>query len=110
MYQAVINKDRKVPIATGKHKIVLDNIAGDWISLSSITISNAKSSRSADLNSLALQDASSGETLIWIYDATSNWQTDQSGNPPRQLEGLLAYRPRLRCRNMRCRLVADAQR
>ena len=63
VYQAVINKDRKVPITAGKHKIVLDNIAGDWISLSSITIPNAKSSRSADLNALALQDSSSGETL-----------------------------------------------
>src|SRR5262249_28276412 len=88
VYQAGFNKDRTVPLTAGKHKIVIDNYAGDWVTVDRITFANAKSSKSADLNALALQDASAGETLVWLFDGTSNWQTDRDGNPHREIDGV----------------------
>ncbi|HEX3358307.1 MAG TPA: DUF5060 domain-containing protein [Tepidisphaeraceae bacterium] len=88
VYQAVFNKDRTVPLAAGKHKIVIDNYAGDWVTVDRITFANAKSSKSADLNALALQDASAGETLVWLFDGTSNWQTDRDGLPHREIDSV----------------------
>ena len=37
---------------------------------------------------LALQDASAGETIAWLYDATSNWLNDREGKPPREIENV----------------------
>ncbi len=88
VYQAVINKDRVVPLTAGKHKIVIDNYEGDWVTVDRITFANAKSSKSADLNALALQDASAGETLAWLFDGTSNWQSDRDGNPHREIDAV----------------------
>ena len=96
VYQAIINADRVVPIGAGKHKIVLDNTAGDWIGVDRVTFSGAKSSRCADLMSTALQDDSTGETLVWVYDATSTWQNDQSGTSGRELRNVLLSVPVLR--------------
>jgi hypothetical protein len=86
IWQADINKDRQIALAAGKHKIELDNIAGDWISVDRITIPGAKSSRHADLNTIALQDDSTGETLVWLCDAKSNWMNDRDGKTAREIE------------------------
>jgi hypothetical protein len=88
VYQAVINQDRVVDLCEGKHTIVMDVTAGDWVSLDRITFAGAKSSLSADLMTVALQDDSAGETLAWMYDATSNWQADQDGTSGRDIENI----------------------
>jgi hypothetical protein len=88
IWQADINKDRTIALAAGKHKIELDNIAGDWISVDRITIPGAKSSRHADLNTIALQDDKTGETLVWLCDAMSNWLNDHDGKLPREIENI----------------------
>lgn len=84
-YQAIINADRIVPLTVGKHKITLDMSAGDWTGIDRITFSGAKSSRYADLLTTALQDDATGQTLVWLYDATSTWQNDSSGTSGREV-------------------------
>ena len=82
MYQALFNKDRVVPIPAGKHTITLENTAGDWVSIGSYTLTEAKSSRYAGLRPLALSDAHTGETLAWLQDPDSNWYNDSQGITP----------------------------
>jgi hypothetical protein len=88
VYQAVIDEDRTVELSPGRHTIELPVTEGDWISLDRITFSKAKSSLSADLMTVALQDDSAGQTLAWLYDATSNPQADRDGTSGRRIEGI----------------------
>jgi hypothetical protein len=87
-YQAAINKDRVIELSAGPHTIELPVTAGDWISLDRVTFSGAKSSVSADLMTVALQDESAGETIAWLYDATSNPKADRGGVSGRQIENV----------------------
>jgi hypothetical protein len=85
-YQTVIAKDYIVPVAAGAHSIALDNAAGDWIGVDRITLPGAKSSRHADLMTVAISDDSARQTLIWLYDATSTWQSDRDGTSGREIK------------------------
>jgi hypothetical protein len=66
---------------------MIENIAGDWISLESITLKGAQSSR-YQLASLAMQDATTGETIAWIYDTRSHWKSDRDGVEPTKFQGV----------------------
>ena len=37
---------------------------------------------------VALQDDSALQTLIWLYDVTSNWQADRDGTSGRQIKDI----------------------
>ena len=83
---ADINKDRRVKIPAGKHTIMMDNVAGDWVKYDSITFTNAVSSRYPNLMALALQDPT--ETLLWLYDEQSNWKNDRDNMVPTEQQGV----------------------
>lgn len=82
-YLATFNKDYELDLPAGRHVVTLDNVAGDWVMIDSVTIRGAKSSRYAELRVLALHDDTSGETLAWIQDPASNWRNDADGVAPR---------------------------
>jgi hypothetical protein len=87
LYQAVINKDYSLEVPAGKHTIELKNVGGDWVSIASVTFAGAKSSRYADLDLFALQDASCGETIAWLRNQESGWYNDLQGKAPRTIDG-----------------------
>jgi len=93
IYQAKIDKDRAVPIPAGRHTVTLDNLGPDWVSIASITFTGAKSARFADLGALAMRDAQSGQTVMWLYDALSNWKSDKDGLSPRTLDDVVVELP-----------------
>jgi hypothetical protein len=45
------------------------------------------------LTALALQDATTGETLLWLHDPASNWKNDAEGMAPRQWENTTVELP-----------------
>lgn len=78
IFQAVINKEYTVALPAGEHTITLDNTDGDWLKLRRVTFTGAKSSRYLALSPYAVQDAASGQTLVWLHDPESTWQADQN--------------------------------
>lgn len=92
-YQAVFNKDRALNIPAGQHTIELDLVGGDWLSIKSLTFTNALSSRYTGLRVTALADGISGETLAWVHDPASHCGSDLAGLPPRQFQGALLRLP-----------------
>lgn len=93
IYQAVFNTDRTVDLPAGAHTITLDNTAGDWLSLGSLTFENARSSRYVALRPLALQDVATGETLLWLQDPESNWFNDRADVAPQAFTGVTLALP-----------------
>jgi hypothetical protein len=88
LYQGDLNKKFSLPVPAGHHKIKIDPIAGDWITLSQITFSGALDAKYADLAGFALQDAPSLETLVWVLNTKSNWKDDQSQEAPAAQNGI----------------------
>jgi hypothetical protein len=84
IYQAVFDRDRSIPIPAGRHSITILNVSGDWTSITSYTLKNAHDPRRDTLRPFALEDARTGETLLWLLDPDSNWMNDRDP----------AYRPR----------------
>ena len=87
VYEAKLNVERSVDLPAGKHVVNVANIGGDWASLESITLRGALSSRN-QLATLALQDSSAGETIAWVYDVRSHWQSDRDGVEPTTFDGV----------------------
>jgi hypothetical protein len=77
-----------VDLLAGPHEIVLDNVAGDWLRLTSVTLTRSRSSLVSDVRPLVLQDAASGETIAWLQDVNANWYSDRQGITPRAYEEL----------------------
>lgn len=67
------------PIPAGRHRVTLDAVAGDWVTLSGVTFSNALDNHYAHLDAVAVQDGPTKETLAWVYDTRSTWKTDRDG-------------------------------
>ena len=88
IYQAVFNADRTLALPAGRHVLSLENAEGDWVEVSSLTFARALSSRFVRLRTAALQDANTGETLLWLQDPDSNWFNDRAGRTPRPQTGL----------------------
>ena len=85
IYEAQFDVDCAVELPAGAHDVGLAIVSGDWLTLESIRLAGARSSKYADLHVLALQDAASGETLAWLRDPASNWQSDRANIPPRTI-------------------------
>ena len=88
VYQALFNTDRTLALPAGLHVITLENTEGDWLQISTLTLAGAQSSRYALLRTAALQDASTGETLLWLQDPDSNWFNDRAGKTPAPQSGI----------------------
>lgn len=77
-----------IELSAGKHEITMDNIAGDWMRIGSVTLTRSKSSLISDVRPVVLQDAGTGETLAWLADVNSNWYADSQGIEPRTYDTL----------------------
>ena len=88
IYQALFDTDRALTLPAGPHVITLDNTEGDWLQITTLTFAHAQSSRYALLRTAALQDASTGETLLWLQDPDSNWFNDRAGKLPSPQAGI----------------------
>ena len=84
IYQALFNTDRALILPPGPHVVTLENTAGDWLQLSTLTFAQALSSRYSLLRTAALQDPGTGETLLWLQDPDSNWFNDRAGKRRRR--------------------------
>ena len=82
IYQALFNTDRTITVPAGPHVVTLENTDGDWLQIASVTFSHTLSSRYGLLRTAALQDAQTGETLLWLQDPDSNWYNDRAGRLP----------------------------
>jgi hypothetical protein len=88
IYQANFDVTREVPLSAGRHTVAVENVAGDWVSVLSYEFTGALSSRYTTLRPLALRDAATGETLVWLHDTESNWKNDRDGVIPRRWQGI----------------------
>jgi hypothetical protein len=88
VYQALFNTDRTLALPAGPHIVTLENTEGDWLQISTLTLARALSSRFALLRTAALQDAGTGETLLWLQDPDSNWFNDRAGKTPSPQTGI----------------------
>ena len=86
-FQSTLKAQRSVQIPAGEHVVSVVNVAGDWVSLESIVLTGAQSSRH-QLATLALQDTAAGETLAWVYDVRSHWQADRDKTPLRHFDSV----------------------
>lgn len=101
IYQALFNKEVRVSLPAGSHLIALENTEGDWVTIGPITVEKARSSRFAALRPVALQDAKTGETLVWVQDTESNWYNDREGKKPEQWQGITLKVPVVRAGSYR---------
>jgi len=85
LYQNVYDCDIVVPVAAGKHSIVLENVDGDWMTLDSITLSPYASNRLAELRIVGRQ--SPRLTVLWIQNLSSTWYTFYQSKQPQPVEG-----------------------
>ncbi len=71
IYQAHFNRDYSVAIPAGTHTITLQNTDGDWMSISSVTLTAFHSSRFPDVNLWGLTTGSFA--FCWVQNAAHNW-------------------------------------
>lgn len=71
-YEAVFNKDYGIDVPAGSHTITLDNVAGDWASLDSISLTHYSSSRFPAVNLYGL--ANGREAIFWAQNPQHNWK------------------------------------
>lgn len=76
VYQAIFNREYSVDVPAGRHAIQLQNIAGDWASLESVTLGNYRSSRFPAVNAYGVGQG--GNAVLWIQNAAHNWKNDQA--------------------------------
>lgn len=72
IYQARFNRDYEVPLPAGSHTVVLQNTEGDWMNISSITLTGYRSSRFPDVNLYGLRLASMA--FFWAQNGAHNWK------------------------------------
>jgi hypothetical protein len=87
-YQATFNRDYSVEIPAGQHRVAMDCIAGDWVSIGAVTFTQARSSRYTGLRIYALSDQENGEMVAWVQDPASHVGADRAGMELRKFEGV----------------------
>jgi hypothetical protein len=93
IYQASFDVSREVPLPAGRRIIEIENAAGDWVSVLSYTFTGAVSGHYSTLRPVAIQDRATGETLLWLQDAESNWYSDREGMAPARWVGVTLSLP-----------------
>jgi len=79
IYLATFDSDRAVDVPAGKHTIELDNSTGDWLSVSSYSFTNYRSSRYAHVRVLGL--VGKENALLWVQNTDHNWRNVFEKNP-----------------------------
>ena len=72
IYKAIFNKDYGIDVPAGDHTIELAVTKGDWLSIASITLTNYRSSRYADVNSNGMTDGRMA--ILWVQHPLHNWK------------------------------------
>ena len=85
---AEADRNQQLPVPAGRHELTLDLVDGDWLTLESITLREARAPGITGLEPVALADARSGETLVWLHDPDANWYSDFNKIPLRRFEGV----------------------
>ncbi len=81
-YEAHYDRDYDIPVPAGAHTLTLDNAGGDWLSVTSYTLTGYRSSRFPDVN---LYGLTRGRTaLLWAQNAAHTWKNalDKMPIPP----------------------------
>ncbi len=85
-YEARFNKDYAINVPAGPHTIALDAAAGDWASISRITLAHYRSSRFPDIHIHGI--ASGRIALLWAQNAAHTWENVRASKPVPLLSGL----------------------
>jgi len=85
---AEADRNQQVPVPAGRHEVTLDLVDGDWLTLESITLKEARAPGVTGLEPVALSDARSGETLVWLHDPEANWYSDFHKTALRRFENV----------------------
>lgn len=80
-------------IPAGKHRVTIDVVGGDWVTLNEIVFADALDNHYANLAAVAVQDAASKQTLAWLFDTRSTWKSDRDGPAPGQQAGVTMVVP-----------------
>ncbi|MCC7491610.1 MAG: DUF5060 domain-containing protein [Fimbriimonadaceae bacterium] len=83
LYQCDYDRDYSIAVPAGEHTIVVRNAAGDWLSLSRLTLSNYRSSRFPPVQALGLR--ADQVALLWLRHEASTWEADLAAQPPAEL-------------------------
>ena len=82
IFVADVNKEFSVPVPAGKHRVQIELVVGDWVTLSHVTFTKALPLKFANLSVMALQDANTKSVIAWLLDTRSNWKQDLTGASP----------------------------
>jgi hypothetical protein len=88
------DEDIVVDVPAGAHEIAVENTAGDWLQIRSVTVPLYRSSRYPDVNLVGLE--SDNLLLLWVHNRESTWRTEYDGKQPRELAGLRVLVPMAR--------------
>ena len=75
-YDAVYDQDYSINVPSGQHIIQLDLSSGDWVSVSSYTLTNYRTSQLADINLWGVTDGT--HAFVWVQNSRHNWKNDQT--------------------------------
>jgi hypothetical protein len=89
-FVATFDADRAIDIPAGTHTIALDNLAGDWLRIGSLTFTQAMPSHYR-VRRHVLADAASGQVIGWLHDTRANWST--ADEPAKTFTGLSVRLP-----------------
>ena len=71
IYQAIFNKAVGIDVPASDHSISVETATGDWISVSSYTLTNCRSSHYPPLD---IYGQSNGRySILWAHNADHNW-------------------------------------
>ncbi len=93
VWQSDYERDYRVRVPAGKHRLTIANADGDWLSLRSIRLPAYRSSRYPDVAALGLH---AGRTaVLWLHHRQCNWRTVLEGREPETLADLRVSLPGL---------------
>ena len=89
IYQAHFGKEFSIEIPAGEHTIAIDITDGDWVSVSSYTLTGYHSSRYASLNLYGV--VCGREAVVWAQNALHYWKNVLEKRPIPPIVGATAH-------------------
>ncbi len=86
IYKATYGKEYAIDVPAGDHAVTLAVTAGDWLSLSGITLTDYRSSRYADVNTYGMTDGKMA--ILWAQNPLHNWKSVADKRAIPMLHGL----------------------
>lgn len=93
IWQADYDRDYRVRVPAGAHRVSITNADGDWLSLCGGRVTGYRSSRYPSLLALGLQ--SPNVALLWLQDTRSTWKAVRDGVALREQVGMRVTIPSL---------------